>query len=90
MFMADLASQVLLVGEQQELNFEGALLDKLRNKSNLKSSRGQVVRISGEQVVNALSILQFDSKREVQRNVKGRFCFFRRRSHDGYSKKRWK
>jgi len=73
LFMADLASRVLLVSEQQELNFEGTLLNRLRNKPNIEVIKGQVVRIVGEQVVKAVSILEFDSRREVQRDVKGVF-----------------
>jgi thioredoxin reductase (NADPH) len=73
LFMADLARQVLLISEQQELNFEGALMDRIRNKPNIEIIRGQVVRIAGEQVVKAVNILEFDSRREVQRDVKGIF-----------------
>jgi len=73
LFMADLASRILLISEQQELNFKGTLFERLRNKPNIEIIRGQVVRIVGEQVVQAISILEFDSKREVQRDVKGVF-----------------
>ena len=73
LFMADLATRVLLVSERQELNFEGTLLNRLRNKPNIEVIKGQVVRIVGEQVVKAVSILEFDSRREVQRDVKGVF-----------------
>ncbi|MGA2681667.1 MAG: FAD-dependent oxidoreductase [Candidatus Bathyarchaeia archaeon] len=73
LFMADLASQVLLVSEQQELNIEGTLMDRLKNKLNIEIIKGQVLKIVGEQVVNALRILEFDSRREVERTVKGIF-----------------
>ena len=73
LFTADLASQVLLISEQQELNFEGALMDRLRNKPNVEIIMGQVVKIIGEQVVKAVRILEFGSKREVDREVKGIF-----------------
>jgi thioredoxin reductase (NADPH) len=73
LFMADLARQVLLISEQQELKFGGALMDGIRNKPNIEIIRGQVVRIVGEQVVKAVNILEFDSRREVQRDVKGVF-----------------
>jgi thioredoxin reductase (NADPH) len=73
LFMADLASRVLLVSEQQELNFEGTLLNRLRNKPNVEVIKGQVVSIVGEQVVKAVNILEFASRREVQRDVKGVF-----------------
>ncbi|MGO8806876.1 MAG: NAD(P)/FAD-dependent oxidoreductase [Candidatus Bathyarchaeia archaeon] len=73
LFMSDLASQVLLVSEQQQLNFEGALMDRLRSRANIEVIMGQVVRIVGEQVVKSVRILEFDSKREVERAVKGVF-----------------
>lgn len=73
LFMSDLASQVLLVSEQQQLNFEGALMDRLRGRANIEVIMGQVVRIVGEQVVKSVRILEFDSKREVERAVKGVF-----------------
>ena len=73
LFMADLASQVLLVSEQQDLKFEGALMDRLKDKPNIEIVMGQVVRIVGDKVVRAASILEFDSKREVERSMKGLF-----------------
>jgi len=73
LFMADLASQVLLISEQQELNIEGTLLERLRNKPNIEIIKGKVVRIVGEQVVKAIRVLEPDSKREVEREVKGVF-----------------
>ncbi len=73
LFMADLASQVLLVSEQRELNFEGALMDRLKGKSNIEVVMGQVVRVVGEQVVSAVRVLEFESEREVERAVKGVF-----------------
>jgi len=73
LFMADLASQVLLISEQQELNFEGTLIDRLKSKPNVEIVMGQVVKIIGEQVVKAVRLLEFDSKREVERDVKGIF-----------------
>ncbi len=73
LFMSDLASQVLLVSEQQQLNFEGALMDRLRSRANIEVIMGQVVRIVGEQVVKSVKILEFNSKRELERAVKGVF-----------------
>ena len=73
LFMADLASRVLLVSEKQELNLEGTLLKRLRDKPNIEVIKGQVLRIVGEQVVKAVNILELDSRREVQRDVKGVF-----------------
>jgi len=73
LFMSELASQVLLVSEQQQLEFEGALMDRLRGKANIEIIIGQVVRIVGEQVVKSVRVLEFDSKREVERPVKGVF-----------------
>lgn len=73
LFMADLASHVLLVSEQQELNFSGALMEQLKGKSNVEIVKGQVVRIVGDQVVRAIGLLEFDTKKELERTVKGVF-----------------
>ncbi|MGA2523379.1 MAG: FAD-dependent oxidoreductase [Candidatus Bathyarchaeia archaeon] len=73
LFMADLANQVLLVSEQQDLNFEGTLMERLRNKPNIEIVNGQVERIVGDEAVRAIVILEFGSKRELERNVKGIF-----------------
>lgn len=73
LFMADLARQVLLVSEQEELNFEGTLMQRLRDKSNIEIVKGQVERVIGEQVVHAVRVLEFGSRREVERDVKGVF-----------------
>ena len=73
LFMADLASRVLLVSQQQELDFEGTLLDRVRNKPNIEVIKGQVVRIVGENVVKAVNVLEFNSRCELQKDVKGVF-----------------
>lgn len=73
LFMADLASHVLLVSEQQELNFSGALMEQLKGKSNVEIVKGQVVRIVGDRVVRAIGLLEFDTKKELERTVKGVF-----------------
>lgn len=73
LFMADLASHVLLVSEQQELNFEGTLMGRLRGKPNIEVVKGQIERIAGDQVVKAVRILEFGSRRELEMEVKGVF-----------------
>jgi len=73
LFLSDLASDVMLVSEQRELNIEGTLMDRLLKKDNIEIIKGQVVRILGDQVVKSVRILEFDSKREFEREVKGVF-----------------
>ena len=73
LFMSDVASKVLLVSEQRELNIEGALLERIRGKPNIEIIKGQVVKIVGTQVVKAIRILQYDPQREFEREVKGVF-----------------
>ena len=73
LFMSDVASKVLLVSEQRELNIEGALLERIRGKPNIEIIKGQVVKIVGTQVVKAIRILQYDSQREFEREIKGVF-----------------
>jgi thioredoxin reductase (NADPH) len=73
LFMSDLASEVTLVSEQRELNIEGALLERLRNKPDIAIFKGQVEKILGDEVVKSIRILEFDTKREVEKEVKGVF-----------------
>jgi len=73
LFMADMAKQVMLVSEQEELNFEGTLMDRLRSKPNVEIIKAQVVRVVGEQVVHSVRLLEFGTKHEFERDVKGVF-----------------
>jgi len=48
-------------------------MERLRNKPNIEIVNGQVERIVGDEVVKAIRILEFGSRRELERNVKGIF-----------------
>jgi len=73
LFMSDIASQVLIVSNESELNFEGALMDRLKNKPNIEIVKGKITKIVGSQVVKAVRILDFVTQSEVEREVKGVF-----------------
>ena len=73
LFMSELARQVILISEQQELNFEGTLMERLKSLPNIEIVKGQVERIRGDQVVKAIRVLEFGTRRELEREVKGVF-----------------
>ncbi len=71
--LADLASKVTIVSQEQGLTIEGTLLDRLKEKANVEIIRGKVTQIRGEQVVKAVSIQRFGVPDEVELEVKGVF-----------------
>ena len=54
--LADLASKVTIVSQEDGLEMEGALLDRLRTKANVEFVMGKVTQIVGDQVVNSIKI----------------------------------
>jgi thioredoxin reductase (NADPH) len=73
LFLADIARKIVIVSQEPQLEIEGTLLDRLRGKSNVEITKGQVTSISGKQVVEAIKIFEFDSQREVEKAVNGVF-----------------
>lgn len=73
LFMADIASKVLLISQQLELKIEGTLMDRLNHKENIEVVKGQVTKIVGTEIVNSIKILDFSTQREIEREVKGVF-----------------
>ena len=71
--LADLASKVTIVSQEQGLTIEGTLLNRLKEKANVEIIRGKVTHIRGEQVVKAVSIQRFGVPDEVELEVKGVF-----------------
>lgn len=71
--LSDIASKILVVSGSQELNFGGALLERIRNKPNVEVVKGQVISIDGDQVVKGIRIRDFGSQGEMERNVNGVF-----------------
>jgi thioredoxin reductase (NADPH) len=69
----DLAAKVTIVSQEERLEMEGALLDRLRTKNNVEFVMGKVTQIVGDQMVNALKIQDFQTKQELEREVKGVF-----------------
>jgi len=49
LFLSDITSKVVVVTNEQELNIEGALMDRLQNKPNIEIIKGQVIKILGAQ-----------------------------------------
>jgi thioredoxin reductase (NADPH) len=73
LFLADIAKRVLLVSQEKELKIDGALGKRLRGRSNVEITNGQVVGILGEEIVKSIRIVEKDSKREVEKDLNGVF-----------------
>jgi thioredoxin reductase (NADPH) len=73
LFLSDIANNVLIVTNEQELDISGTLIDRLRNKLNVEIIKGKITRIVGEHVVKTIKILDFDTQLEAEREVKGVF-----------------
>ena len=71
--LADLASKVTIVSQEQRLTIEGTLLNRLKEKANVEILSGEVTQIRGEQVVKAVSIHRFGVHDKVELEVKGVF-----------------
>ncbi len=71
--LADLASKVTIVTQEQPLSIEGTLLDRVKAKANVEILNGKVTQIVGEQVVNAIKIQLTGNQIEATREVKGVF-----------------
>ena len=73
LFLSDIANNVLIVTNEQELDISGTLIDRLRNKLNVEIIKGKITRIAGEHVVKTIKILDFDTQLEAEREVNGVF-----------------
>jgi thioredoxin reductase (NADPH) len=73
LFLSDIANNVLIVTDEQELDISGTLIDRLRNKLNVEIIKGKITRIVGEHAVKTIKILDFDTQLEAEREVKGVF-----------------
>ena len=73
LFLSDIANNVLIVTNEQELDISGTLIDRLRNKLNVEIIKGKITRIVGEHAVKTIKILDFDTQLEAEREVKGVF-----------------
>ena len=71
--LCDLTSKVIIVSQEERLEMEGALLDRLRTKTNVEFVMGKVTQIEGDQAVNSIKIGDFQTKQELAREVKGVF-----------------
>jgi thioredoxin reductase (NADPH) len=71
--LADLAFKVTIISQEEGLEMEGALLDRLRTKANVEFILGKVTQIIGDQVVNSIKVQDTSSKQEIELEVKGVF-----------------
>ena len=73
LFLSDIASKVMLVTNEPELEISGTLADRLRSKPNVEVIKGKITKIVGEQIVKAAKILDFSTQLEVEKEAKGVF-----------------
>lgn len=71
--MADIASKIMLVTHEREVDIEGTLLHRIQNNPNIEIVKGQVTEIIGDQVVKAVKILEYDTKQTTEEPVNGVF-----------------
>jgi thioredoxin reductase (NADPH) len=73
LFMADLATNVLLITNEREVDVSGTLIGRLQKKTNVETLKAQIQGIVGEQIVKAIKILDYSTGQEVERPVRGVF-----------------
>ena len=71
--LADLANKITIVTQGKELTIDNTLLTKLQNKPKIEIVKGQVTRIVGEQMVNAIHFQSPSVQGEVELAVRGVF-----------------
>lgn len=71
--LADLASGVTIITQDEAVNIEGTLLARLRDKPKVEIVKGQVKQILGDKVVKAVKLQAYDTKQEEERAVNGVF-----------------
>ncbi len=73
LFLSDIASNVMIVTNEPDMDISGMLMDRLRNKPNVEIVRGKITGIVGDQMVKATKIIDFGTQLEGEREVKGVF-----------------
>jgi len=73
LFLADLAKEVFLITNEEEVDADISLKGKLEEKTNVNVVYGKVIAILGKNIVNAVKISDFKTKKEVQKEVNGVF-----------------
>ena len=73
LFLSDIAKNVIVVTNEREIEISGELMGRLRNRTNIEIIKNKITKIIGEQVVKAITILDFDTQLEVEKEVNGVF-----------------
>ena len=73
LFLSEIASRILLITHRQELNIQGTLIDRLRNKSNIELINAEVKQILGGQIVKSIKILEYGVQGTVEKDANGVF-----------------
>ena len=87
--LADIASKIMLVTHEKEVDIEGTLLARIQAKPNIEIVKGQVTEIIGEQVVKRVKIFEFDAKQTTEKAVNGVFVSLGGVPMTADSEKRW-
>jgi thioredoxin reductase (NADPH) len=62
--LADIASKVTVVSQSTDLDIEGTLLARLKNKPNVETVLGQVMQIFGDKVVKSIKLQRLNNGEE--------------------------
>jgi thioredoxin reductase (NADPH) len=73
LFLADIAKEVLLITDEKKIEVAEDLKRRLLERANVKIVNGKVVAILGENVVEAVKVVKFETKQEVRAKVNGVF-----------------
>ncbi len=71
--LAELASKVTVVSQENSLNMEGMLLERLKAKANVEIVMGKVTEIKGEKIVKSIALIDFGTQKKGELEVKGVF-----------------
>jgi thioredoxin reductase (NADPH) len=71
--MADFAKQVTLITHTPEIEAEQKLIDEAKEKSNITLVEGQLLNISGDQVVTSITYRKYEDGTEYTLPVDGVF-----------------
>ena len=73
LFLADIAKEVLLITDEKKIEVPEDLKRRLLERANVKIVNGKVVAILGEDFVEAVKVVKFETKQEVKEKVNGVF-----------------
>jgi thioredoxin reductase (NADPH) len=73
LYLSDIAGNVAIITHGKSLGVEGTILKRLKTKPNIEIVEGKVMAIRGDKVVKAVSILEHNTQRKLEKEVDGVF-----------------